>query len=240
MASDIELFIRDKGGYRPPSIGAVTEQERFKKQIDDLDFMVMRYANLRSFKGTKGIPDVDDAMIDLHEKSRNVRKRLARKSESTPPSEPLSKAPKKSMSDEQLLAAVQQKQPKTRLARSLSLRGGVIRKPKGTVAQESLKDDDLKKVRAGADEYLGKKEHHRFVTKPKVPELKFSVPFSQLARFTLNQAKRYQQRLEENKKKPLAGVWEEAAANKDSEDRFYVVEPDNHPTMLDIMDATLM
>ena len=101
------------------------------------------------------------------------------------------------------------------------------------------KDDDLEKVRAGADEYLGKKEHHRFVPKPTIPELKFSVPFSQLARFTLNQAKRYQQQLEENKQKPLAGVWEEAVSNRDSEDRCYIIEPENQPTMLDIMDATL-
>ena len=239
MARDVELFIRDQGGYRPPPIGSETEQERFKRQIDDLDLMVYRYANLRSFKGTKGLQPVDDAMVDIQEKSHGARKRLTRKSETIPSSEPLSKAPKKAMSNEELLAAVQTKQPTTRLARSLSLRGGVIRKPKGSVARASSSEVGFQKLRAGANEFLGKKEHHRYVPKPRVPDVKFSVPFQQLARFTLNQAKRYKEKLEENKKKPLAGVWTEAVSNRDSEDRHFIIDEENQPSMLDIMDATL-
>ena len=86
---------------------------------------------------------------------------------------------------------------------------------------------------------MGKKEHHRYVPKPRVPALKLSVPFQHIAKFTLNQAKIYQAKLKENKKKPLAGVWEQAVTNRDAEDRSYVIEPEDQPTMLDIMDATL-
>ena len=39
--------------------------------------------------------------------------------------------------------------------------------------------------------------------------------------------------------RPLFGVWEAVMSSKDGEDQDFTIDPDDQPTMLDIMDASL-
>ena len=85
-----------------------------------------------------------------------------------------------------------------------------------------------------------KKEHHYYVPKPTVPERKFSVPLIQRSQLWLSMMKEeYEKRKKASEAKPSAGVWEVVTANKDGEDQNFTIAPDDQPTMLDIMDASL-